>query len=228
MIVEVTMNTRQTTDRVASRLQQRNGETCLRPEFQHVIDLVDPGSRVLDLGCGEGYLLKALQTQKRARVQGIELSDMAIQACVEKGLFVYHGDLDEGLADFNDQSVDYVILTSTIQVLHRPDFLINEAARVGRKCIISVPNFAYWRVRSQLLLTGMMPKTAKLPYEWYNSPNIHLTTIKDFRKFCQDNSLQILDETALVLGELSSRRVRLFPNFFADYAIFLVQRANAS
>lgn len=196
----------------------------LRPEFHYVVDMVTPGSRVLDLGCGEGHLMKALQHEKRARVQGIELSDTSVQACVEKGLFVYQGDLDEGLADFNDNSFDFVILTSTLQVLHRPDILIKEAARVGKKCIISVPNFGYWKVRVQLMLHGVMPKTPRLPYEWYDTPNIHLTTIKDFTRFCGENKLKILGDTYLVIGERECRQVRSFPNFFADYGLFLLQR----
>lgn len=202
---------------------QANGD--LRPEFRYIVDMVKPGSRVLDLGCGEGYLLKALQTEKRARVQGIELSDTAIQECVAKGLFVYHGDLDEGLADFNDSSVDYVILTSTIQVLHRPDFLIMEAARVGKQCIISIPNFAHWRTRVQLMFMGVMPRTKSLPYEWYSTPNIHLTTIQDFRRFCREHDLRVVSETDLVLSEQRARRVRTCANFFADYGIFLIERA---
>jgi len=195
---------------------------ALRPEFRYIVDMVEPGSRVLDLGCGEGHLLKALQVAKRARVQGIELSDVAIQECVAKGLFVYHGDLDEGLADFNDQSVDYVILTSTIQVLHRPDFLIKEAARVGKQAIISIPNFGFWRDRFQLMFWGTMPKTKSLPYEWYDTPNIHLTTIQDFRRFCREHGLRILEEMDLVIGHGACRQVRLFPNFFADYGIFRI------
>jgi methionine biosynthesis protein MetW len=185
--------------------------------------MVEPGSRVLDLGCGEGHLLKALQIEKRARVQGIEFSDTAIQECVAKGLFVFHGDLDEGLADFNDQSVDYVISTNTLQALHRPDLLIMEAARVGKHCIISIPNFGYWRVRFQLMFFGEMPRTKELPYEWYNSPNIHLTTLHDFRRFCRERNLSILRETDLVIGHGGCRRVPLLPNFFADYGIFLLK-----
>jgi len=198
-------------------------EFSFRPEFKYIVDMVEPGSKVLDLGCGEGHLLKALQLTKRARVQGIEFSDTAIHECIAKGLFVYHGDLDEGLADFNDKSVDYVILTNTIQVLHRPDFLIQEAARVGKKCIISIPNFGYWRVRMQLLINGRMPRTKGLPYEWYDSPNIHLTTVQDFRVFCRTHNLEILKETDIVLGEGKCRTVRLNPNFFADHAIFLLR-----
>lgn len=197
----------------------------LRPEFQYIVDLVKPGSSVLDLGCGEGHLMKALQKQKRARVQGIELSDTAVQACVEKGLFVYHGDLDEGLADFNDHSIDYVILTSTIQALQRPDLLIREAARVGKKCVISVPNFGYWRVRFQLMFEGVMPRTSRLPYEWYDTPNIHLTTIHDFRRFCREQSLHVVSETDIVIGETQCKRVRALPNFFADYGIFVLEQA---
>lgn len=196
----------------------------LNPEFKYIVDLIEPGSHVLDLGCGEGQLLKALQQEKRAHVQGIELSPAAIQACVAKGLFVYQGDLDEGLADFNDQSVDYVILTSTLQVLHRPDFLILEAARVGKKCVISIPNFAYWRARVQLMFVGVMPRTESLPYEWYNTPNIHLTTIQDFRRFCKEHGLAIISETDLVLGGEEAKRVHLNPNFFAEYAIFVLEK----
>jgi methionine biosynthesis protein MetW len=186
--------------------------------------MVEPGSRVLDMGCGEGHLMRALQVSKRARVQGIELSDTAVQECVANGLFVYHGDLDEGLADFNDQSVDYVILTSTLQVLHRPDFLIMEAARVGKRIIVSIPNFGYWRVRFQLMYFGEMPRTKNLPYEWYDSPNIHLTTLRDFRRFCKERGLRILRETDLVLGEEMYKVVPALPNFFADYGIFLLER----
>ena len=205
--------------------KRTNTSDELRPEFNYVVDLVKPGASVLDLGCGEGQLMKALQNRKRAHVQGIELSDTAVQACVEKGLFVYHGDLNEGLADFNDGSVDYVILTSTIQVLQRPDLLILEAARVGKKCIISVPNFGFWRVRFQLMFEGVMPKTSRLPYEWYDTPNIHLTTIKDFRRFCRKHNLRVLDETDLVIGERACRRVKALPNLFADYGIFVLERA---
>jgi methionine biosynthesis protein MetW len=195
-----------------------------RPEFRQIIDVVEHGSSVLDLGCGEGKLLRALQVIKHARVQGIEVSDTAIQECVAKGLFVYHGDLNEGLADFNDKSVDYVILTNVIQVLHRPDYLIGEAARVGKNCIISIPNFGHWRVRLQLALCGSMPKTRSLPYEWYDSPNIHLTTIHDFKTFCDSHGLEVVRMTGFILGEGKCKRVSMNPNFFADYAIFVIRK----
>ncbi|MDH7481600.1 MAG: methionine biosynthesis protein MetW [Armatimonadota bacterium] len=197
----------------------------LAPEHKLIIDLVEEGSRVLDLGCGGGDLLKALKDKKGVRAEGIDLSEECIQACVAKGLFnVHHGDLDEGLADYADQSVDYVILTNTIQVLHRPLFLIKEMARVGKKCIISFPNFGHWSIRFQLLFKGRMPKNARLPYEWYDTPNIHLTTIADFYDFCKVADLRVLKVIPLrTVGEGECKIVRLLPNFFADAAIFVVE-----
>ncbi len=207
--------------------QETDGTTLhLAPEHKIIIDLVEEGSRVMDLGCGEGDLLRALKDLKKIRAEGIDLSEECIQACVAKGLFnVHHGDLDEGLADYADKSVDYVILTNTIQVLHRPLFLIKEMARVGKKCIISFPNFGHWRIRYELLAKGRMPKSTRLPYEWYDTPNIHLTTIADFRDFCRIADLSVLKETALrTTGEGQCRIVKLLPNPFADAAIFLVEQ----
>lgn len=200
----------------------------LAPEHKIIIDLVEEGSRVMDLGCGEGDLLKALKDLKKIRAEGIDLSDQAIQACVAKGLFnVHHGDLDEGLADYSDKSVDYVVLTNTIQVLHRPMFLIREMARVGKKCIISFPNFAHWWIRGQLMLKGRMPMSPRLPYEWHDTPNIHLTTIADFRDFCRKAQLRVLREIPLrTTGKGKCNIVRLLPNLMADAAIFLVEEEN--
>lgn len=195
-------------------------------EYRQIIELVKPGSRVLDLGCGRGDLLQALQVEKRVRVEGIEVAEEMIKECVGKGLFVFHGDLDEGLADFNDKSVDYVIATNTLQVLHRPEVLLREMARVGKHCIVGLSNFAHWRVRTELLLKGIMPKTPRLPYEWYNSPNIHHTTIKDFRVFCKRNGFKILREIDLCTQrDGGCKPVTLMPTLFADYVVFMFQRA---
>jgi methionine biosynthesis protein MetW len=210
------------------RLPDAGGAIRLSPEHQRIISLIEEGARVVDLGCGEGDLLLALKLSKGVRAEGIELSDACIQACVARGLFsVHHGDLDEGLADYPDKSVDYVISTNTIQVLHRPMVLIREMARVGKRCIVSFPNFAHWRVRLQLL-KGRMPRTPKLPYEWYETLNIHLTTIRDFRDFCRKAGLKILREIPLRTSA-SGRctEVRLLPNLRADTAIFVLEEAAA-
>ena len=197
----------------------------LAPEHKIIIGLIEEESRVMDLGCGEGDLLRALKDLKKIRAEGIDLSEECIQACVAKGLFnVHHGDLDEGLADYADKSVDYVILTNTIQVLHRPLFLIKEMARVGKKCIISFPNFGHWLIRTQLMVNGRMPKSPRLPYEWYDTPNIHLTTIADFHDFCRVAELRILKEMALrTTAEGKCRIVRFLPNLLADAAVFLIE-----
>lgn len=200
-------------------------QRCPRSDFRFIVELVQVGSTVLDLGCGDGELLATLIRERQVRGGGVELSEDCIQACVARGLTnVVHGDLDEGLADCPDKSVDYVILANTLQVLHRPLQLVHEMARVGRQCIISIPNFAHWSARLQLAVHGRMPKTPRLPHEWYDTPNIHLTTLKDFRDLCRAAGLSILQEIALRTdGSGRVRVVRRFPNLMADSAIFLLR-----
>jgi methionine biosynthesis protein MetW len=209
------------------RLPETGAVVRLTPEHKLILSLIEAGTRVLDLGCGEGDLLLALKVMKGVRAEGVELSDACIQACVARGLVsVHHGDLDEGLADYPDKSVDYVISTNTIQVLHRPLVLIREMARVGKRCIVSFPNFAHWPVRLQLFLKGRMPKTPKLPYEWYETLNIHLTTIHDFREFCRRAGLKVLREIPLRASTPGKHtEVRLLPNLRADTAIFILEAA---
>jgi methionine biosynthesis protein MetW len=212
--------------------EARAGLRCrppgLAPEHKLIIDLIPEGSRVLDLGCGHGELLQALMQTKRVRGEGIELSPECIQACVARGVSnVHQTDLDEGLGEYADQSVDYVILTNTIQVLHRPLPLLQEVARVGKQGIVSFPNFAHWSVRWQLLTRGRMPKTPNLPYEWYDTPNIHLTTIKDFEQFCATAGLEVLEKIPLRTHRATCRRVTLLPNLLADQAVFVVRAAAA-
>jgi methionine biosynthesis protein MetW len=213
-----------------TRLDETGTVVRLTPEHKLIIGLIEEGTRVMDLGCGDGDLLLALKVLKKVRSEGIELSEACIQACVAKGLFnVHHGDLDEGLADYPDKSVDYVISTNTIQLLHRPMLLVREMARVGKKCIISFPNFAHWPVRAELFFKGRMPKTERLPYEWYESLNIHLTTIADFRDFCGRADLRVLREIPLRTAPSGQfTEVRRFPNLRADTAIFVVEDAGTS
>jgi methionine biosynthesis protein MetW len=201
----------------------------LRPEHRIIMGLIEEGSRVMDLGCGEGDLLLTLKTLKNVRAEGIELSEACIQACVAKGLFnVHQGDLDEGLADYPDQSVDCVILSNTLQVLHRPLLLIREMVRVGKKCIVSFPNFAHWKARVQLGFAGRMPKTGQLPYEWFETLNIHLTTIRDFRDFCHKAELRVIEEIPLLTSARGQFAiVKFLPNLRADAAIFVLEDARA-
>ncbi len=206
-------------------LQDQAANGRLPQDFRYIIDMVEAGTRVLDLGCGTGDLLKELQDRKKVFGQGVDISEECIQICVSKGIPVYHGDLDEGLADFNDQALDYVILTNVIQVLHRPDYLLREAARVGRKVIVSFPNFAFWQARLQLGLLGRMPRTGRLPYEWYDSPNIHLTTISDFLRMLEMEKLTIHQRIFLRPARGGGyARVEVLPNLLAEQAIFLVSR----
>ena len=214
---------------VELQLEPGGATVRLLPEHQLIMGLIEAGTRVMDLGCGEGDLLLALKVLKKVRAEGIELSEACIQACVAKGLFnVHHGDLDVGLADYPDQSVDYVILSNTLQVLHRPMLLIREMARVGKKCIVSFPNFAHWQARVQLGLTGRMPKTDQLPYEWFETLNIHLTTILDFRDFCRKAELRVLQEIPLRTSARGQYTVvKFLPNLRADAAIFVLENARA-
>ena len=211
------------------RIDEAGTVVRLLPEHRVIMDLIAEGSRVLDLGCGEGDLLLALKITKNVRAEGIELDEACIQSCVDKGLFsVQHGDLDEGLANYPDKSIDDVILTNTIQVLHRPLFLIREMARAGKRCIVSFPNFAHWPVRWQLFAHGRMPKTGKLPNEWYETSNIHLTTIIDFREFCRKAGIHILQEIPLRSSGPGRRSiVRFAPNLRADSAIFVLEAGPA-
>lgn len=191
-----------------------------RIDLHLIADLVEVRSRVLDLGCGDGSLLKLLVDRKQVVGRGVEISDDGVRECVRKGLSVYHGDLDEGLGDYPDDSFDYVILSQTLQAVHRPELVLREMSRVGRIGIVSFPNFGYWKIRWQLLTSGRMPKTDYLPYEWYDTPNIHLLTVKDFHDFCASHALVI--DRALYLT--NGWQVKVLPNLLAKLAIFVVRR----
>ncbi|MEM4658754.1 MAG: methionine biosynthesis protein MetW, partial [Candidatus Methanosuratincola sp.] len=165
-----------------------------RPEFDCIVEIVEPGSRVLDLGCGNGALLLRLAREKGVKGRGIEISEKLVSECIGKHLSVYHGDIEQAIKNYPDGVFDYVILNKTLQVTRKPRAIIGEMLRVGKKAIISFPNFAHWKIRFQLLLWGKMPKSKILPFEWYDTPNIHLTTIRDFKLLCKMERLSILGE----------------------------------
>lgn len=189
-----------------------------RYEFDVICDIVEPGSRVLDLGCGEGDLLKMLQERRQAQGAGVEVSEEKVYACVGKGLSVHHGDIDEGLADFPDRSFDYVILSETLQEVRKPAWVFQEMLRVGRKGIASFPNFGYWTARWNMLL-GRAPITETLPFEWYEGPNVKFLTIYDFIRFCQQKNYTIDCAHYFCQG----KPVTLFPNLLADSALFVIR-----
>lgn len=196
-----------------------------RADFDVIVNWVTPGARVLDLGCGTGELMERLVREKSAVAQGVDLHQPSITTCISKGLSVYHGDLHEGLADLRDDSFDFVVLSRTLQQVPDPDVVIRNMLRVGRKAIVSFPNFAYWRIRLHLLLHGTLPVSPALPYAWYNTPNIRLITIADFEKFCAEQGYAILDHVALNLGNRKRARiVHHLCDLCGEYGMFLLGR----
>jgi methionine biosynthesis protein MetW len=194
-----------------------------RYDYRLIEQMVPGGATVLDLGCGDGELLAALVRDKHVRGSGVEIDPAAVEACVGRGLSVFHGDLDEGLADYLDGSIDVVILSFSLQQLRRPRMLVREMARVGRLAIVSFPNFAHWSVRGQLFAAGRMPVSKELPYRWYETPNIHLCTVSDFRELCRLEGLQIIREAYLDRFDRPARSLRR-PNLTARIAVFAIAR----
>ncbi len=195
-------------------------DKIIKPDHKVIFDIVKKGSRVLDLGCGNGELLYDLARVKKVKAEGIELNEENIYSCVEKGLSVYHRDIENGLKDYPDNAFDYVILNQIIQEIKNMEFLLNETLRVGKKVIIGFPNFAYIKARFDLFFKGLSPVTSSLPYQWYNSPNVHFGSLKDFKTYCVDKNITILK--AYYLGTKNS--VRFLPNIFAVNGIFLVEK----
>ncbi len=197
-----------------------------RTDYRIILDMLPPQCRVLDLGCGTGGLLTLLRDKKQARGYGIELSSQHIIECVGKGLSVFHGDIDEGLRDFEDQSFDYVIVNQTLSATHRPELVLDEVLRVGRIGIVSFANFAYWRLRFRLLFSGRMPVTESMPYEWFDTPNIHLFSIRDFRIFCRRHEARVI--RSCYFNNLEGGKVSeggTLANWSAAYALFALQKA---
>jgi methionine biosynthesis protein MetW len=193
----------------------------VRLDYQLIESYVEPGSRVLDLGCGDGALLADLMREKQCRGCGIDVDLREVRNCVARGVPVYHGDMLEGMAMYRDDSFDCVILSQTLQQTMGPRNVVREMLRVGKRAIISFPNFAHWRVRLHLLLRGKMPVTPALPYAWYSTPNIHLLTVRDFENLCRDLELRVIDRIYLSSGY--QRRSGILPNLLASMAIFVIE-----
>lgn len=196
----------------------------MRYDLQIIASWIEAGTRIIDLGCGEGNLLKYLITRKQVIGTGIEHNEAKVADCIAKGLSVLQGDINEEVLDYPDNTFDYVILSQTLQQVYEPAALIRSMLRVGKKCIVSFPNFSHWGPRLQLLLSGYAPVTTQLPYEWYNTPNIRVITIKDFRKFIHEVGFNILKEVAIDThsADRHGKAIRFFPNLRATYGIFLI------
>ena len=197
----------------------------LHLNYNIICELVEDGSNVLDLGCGDGTLLKMLHDRKHTFGRGIEINQEKVIKAINKGLSVIQGNIDEGLDDFMGQDIDYVILNQTLQSVYKPDFVIEEMLRTGKKVIVSFPNFAYWKIRLYLLFKGKMPKSERLPFEWYNTPNIHLLTVKDFYDFCEKRNVNILKTILVRRGiPLKSKFKKNFADIFAEEVIFIISK----
>ena len=190
-----------------------------RSDFAAIAQWVTPNAKVLDLGCGDGSLLKYLEQTRNTRGYGIEIADANVLACVEKGVNVIQMDLEAGLSGFEPQSFDFVILSQTLQAMHHIEQLAAEILRVGKHGIVTIPNFGYWRRRIQII-GGRMPVSKDLPYQWYDTPNIHLCTFADFETFCRDHDMRILERHVMCDGE----DVSFLPNLLGNLAVYRFEK----
>ena len=198
----------------------------MKLEYKIISDIISDNARVLDVGCDDGSLMEFLKKNKNVNIRGIEISKEKVQTCISKGLTVIEGDAEFDLRQFPDKSFDYVVLGQTLQAFINPEIVIKELLRVGNKAIVTIPNFGHWKVRIDLLVKGTMPVTKTLPNEWYNTPNIHMCTIKDFFKFSKSMNFKIFKSLALMNKNVSTIKSSnlLFKNLFCELGIFLIER----
>jgi methionine biosynthesis protein MetW len=197
----------------------------MRPDLEIISEWIQPGTRVLDLGCGDGTLLEYLRDTRDVTGYGLEIDDDNLIRCVERGVQVIKTDLDAGLADFFDEdSFDYVVMTQTLQAVYYPASLLDDMLRVGREGIVTFPNIGHWQSRLHLALGGRMPITRALPSDWYDSPNIHLCSLKDFEELCHQQGIQILQRTAVDYAHRDSWGARMLPNLLGELALYRFRR----
>jgi methionine biosynthesis protein MetW len=198
----------------------------MKNEFRVIADLIEKNTRVLDVGCADGILMEFLKDNKNIDIRGLEISKNKVQKCIEKGLTVIEGNAEFDLKQFPDKSFDYVVLSQTLQAFLNPELVINELLRVGKKAIVTIPNFGYWKVRLHLLLKGTMPVTETLPDQWYDTPNLHMCTIKDFVYFVKSRNIKIFK--SLALNETNTSLINNnnlgIKNLFSDLGIFLIEK----
>lgn len=199
----------------------------LRNIYEQIINIVEENSRVLDLGCGDGELLNLLWEKKGVYGLGIDFNTDEVLKCIKKGVSVIQEDIDEGLENIKDESYDYVILSETLQAVKRPDYVLKEIVRIGKKAIVTFPNFAAINLRIKFFFTGKMPKSPALPFEWHNTPNIHLLTIKDFKEFCRKNAIAIIKELYFSGNGKKVNILFNMENLFAEEGMFVLKRNSA-
>ena len=198
----------------------------MKQEFKIISNLINKNTRVLDVGCGDGTLMDYLKDSRKIDIRGIEISKNNVQKCLSKGLTVIEGDAEKDLLQFPDGSFDFVILSQTLQAFLTPEIVIKELLRVGKKAVVTIPNFGFWKVRLHLLLKGTMPITKNLPDEWYNTPNLHMCTLKDFYNFCENRNIKLDQSIALKNEKISTiNKLNLnIKNLSAELGIFLIER----
>ena len=197
----------------------------MKNEFQVIADLIEKDKKVLDVGCGDGTLMQFLKNNKNTNIRGLEISKSKVQECIAKGLTVIEGNAEKDLKQFPDKSFEYVVLSQTLQAFLNPELVINELLRVGKKAIVTIPNFGHWKVRLNLLVKGTMPITKSLPNSWYNTPNLHMCTIKDFFQFSKIINFRIFKSLALINKKVSNINSSnlFFKNLFGELGIFLIE-----